>query len=71
MSSLPSVEQAIKNNVKVARAMIRLRHSIEADTVIAAAIPRIRARLEAQASAGRVEGLGYDELLQLLSGDDE
>lgn len=71
MSSTPSVEQAIKNNVKVARSMIRLRHSIEADTVISNLIPKLRVRLESQAASGQVTGLGYEELIQLLDGREE
>ena len=64
----PALEQAVANNVKIARAVIRLRHSIEADDELNAAIPRIRKVLELQAQDGNVTGLSYDELRALIYG---
>ena len=62
------LERAVANNVKMARSVIRLRHSIEADDELAAAIPLIRARLQAEAQNGQVQGLGYDDLRLLIYG---
>lgn len=64
------LEQAIVNNVKMARSFIRLRHSIEADDEINGAIPAIRLALEEQAQKGVVTGLTYDDLRRLIYGDD-
>ena len=68
MASRPSIEQAVINNVKIAAAIIRLRHRIEADDELNTAIPAIRSRLEAQAQTGVVSGLSYDELVGLING---
>lgn len=65
----PSIEQAVINNVKMARALIRLRHSILADEELNEALPRIRRELEAQAQNGIVTGLTYDELRRLIYGE--
>lgn len=69
-STRPALEQAIINNVKMARTLIRLRHSILADEELNAAIPSIRVELEAQAQAGEVKGLSYDALRSLVYGED-
>lgn len=70
-ASRPLIEQAVINNVKMARTLIRLRHSILADEEMNEALPRIRAELEAQAQSGRVTGLSYEELRRLVYGEDE
>lgn len=69
MAGLTAIERAVANNVKMARALIRLRHTIEADDELALAIPRIRAALDEQAANGLVTGLGYEELRRLIYGD--
>jgi hypothetical protein len=66
--SKPSIEQAIINNVKMARMLIRLRHSIEADDELNLALPAIRSRLEEQAQNGQVMGLSYEDLRSLIYG---
>jgi hypothetical protein len=71
VASKPSIEQAIANNIKVARTLIRLRHSVEADDELNAVIPRIRVALEAQAQQGAVTGLSFAEFEQLLLGPGE
>ena len=63
-----AIEQAIINNVKMARALIRLRHSIEADEELNDVLPVIRARLEAQAQEGRITGLSYEDLRRMIYG---
>lgn len=68
LSGQSSLERAIANNVKLARTLIRLRHSIEADDELSAAIPRIRKALQAQAQSGSVTGLEYDGLRLLIYG---
>jgi hypothetical protein len=65
-----AVEQAIINNVKMARSLIRLRHSIEADEELNLILPVIRTRLEAQAQEGRITGLSYDDLRTIIYGMD-
>lgn len=67
--SRPALEQAIINNVKMARTLIRLRHSILADEELNAVLPRIRMALEAQAQQGEVVGLTAEELKSLFLGD--
>lgn len=62
------LEQAILNNMKAARTIIRLRHSILADEELNAVLPRLRNMLEAQAQSGSVIGLSEDELKTLLLG---
>lgn len=72
MSSQRSdLEQAIVNNVKVARNLIRLRKSIEADEELNRYIPRLRTMLEMQAQNGAVIGLNKEEQLALLLGPGE
>ena len=63
------IQQAVRNNVKMARSVIRLRHSIEADDELTRAVPAIRLALQTQAQTGCVTGLGYDELRQLIYGE--
>lgn len=64
------LEQAVLNNVKMARSLIRLRHSILADEELNTALPIIRRRLEEQAQSGTVVGLTYDDLRALVYGED-
>lgn len=68
LSGMSSLERAVANNIKLARTLIRLRHSIEADDELSAAIPRIRKALQAQAQSGSVTGLDYEGLRQLIYG---
>lgn len=68
LSGVSSLERAITNNIKLARSVIRLRHSIQADDELSAAIPRIRKSLQAQAQSGTVAGLSYEELRDLIYG---
>lgn len=68
MTDSYAIARAVANNVKMARSLIRLRHSIEADDELNAAIPRIRLQLEAQAADGAVTGLDYEELRRLIYG---
>lgn len=62
------LEQAIVNNIKVARNLIRLRKSIEADEELNRYLPRLRTMLEVQAQMGAVVGLTKEEQLNLLLG---
>ena len=66
MGSRPSLEQAVLNNIKIARLLIRGRHSVEADTELNEAIPRIRVALMAQAQEGEVYGLTTADLERLI-----
>lgn len=63
-----TLERAIANNIKLARSVIRLRHSIQADDELSAAIPQIRMALQAQAQTGSVTGLDYEALRLLIYG---
>lgn len=67
--SRSSLEQAVINNVKMARSLIRLRHSILADEELNEAIPRIRAELTVQAQTGVVDGLSYEDLRRIIYGE--
>lgn len=69
MSGRSDIEQAILNNIKMARTLIRLRKSIEADEELNRVIPKLRVILEAQAQSGAVVGLTDDELKELFLGD--
>jgi hypothetical protein len=62
------IQRALVNNIKLARQVIRLRHSIEADDELAHAIPRIKEILQSQAQEGHVNGISYDELRTLIYG---
>lgn len=64
----PSLEQVVKNHVKVARAAVRLRHSIAADNELEQLIPVIRGRLAAQMQAGRIPELTVADMLALVEG---
>jgi hypothetical protein len=64
----PSLEQIVKNHVKVARMAIGLKHRIEADNEIALAIPELRKRLAAQMQDGYVEGLSVAQMLDIVDG---
>lgn len=66
----PSLEQAYKNHVKVARAAIRLRHSIAADNELSVMLPKIKVRLQAQMQDGRIDGMTVAEMLVLVEGVD-
>jgi hypothetical protein len=65
-----AIEQAIINNVKMARSLIRLRHSIEADEELNLVLPLIRTRLETQAQTGKITGLTYEDLRTIIYGMD-
>lgn len=64
----PSLDQVVKNHIKVARAAVRLKHAIAADNEIAQVIPELRVRLAAQMQAGHIEGLSVEEMLRLVEG---
>jgi hypothetical protein len=66
--SAERIQRAVANNVKMARQVIRIRHSIEADDELAVAIPKIKALLAEQAHGGQIEGLSYDDLRVLIYG---
>jgi hypothetical protein len=68
MGSRPALEQAVINNVKMARTIIRARHSIEADDELNRLIPSIRTILMSQAQNGQVTGLSYTDLVTLITG---
>lgn len=63
------IEQSIANHRKVARALIRMKHSIAADEELNRVMPIIEARLTAQVQAGKVPALTADELLSLSEGE--
>lgn len=67
--SEPSLEQVLKNQVKAARAAIRLKHSIAADNELAEVLPVLRARLEAQMQQGFIGGFSTAEILALVEGE--
>lgn len=62
----PTLEQAVKNHVKVIRAAIRLKHSIQADNELADVLPQVRAVLAAQMQTGHIEGITVAEMLALV-----
>lgn len=68
LTDTKDLNRAVANNIKMARSLIRLRHSIEADDELNAAIPRIKVQLEKQAQSGQVTGLDYEELRRLIYG---
>jgi hypothetical protein len=61
----PSLEQAVRNHKKVARAAIRLQKSIEADTILDNLMPIITARLAAQAQQGLIPAISVAELMDM------
>lgn len=64
----PSLEQAVKNHMKVARAAIVLKHRIEADNEIAVVLPEVRKRLMKQMQNGYIEGITVADMLALVEG---
>jgi hypothetical protein len=70
MGTRPALEQAVINNVGLARTLIRKRYSILADEELNEAIPRIRLELAAQMLEGRVPRLSTARLEALLFGED-
>lgn len=62
----PSLEQAVRNHIKVIRAAIRLKHSIQADNELADVLPVVRARLAAQMQKGEIKGITLAEMLELV-----
>lgn len=66
----PSLDQAVKNHMKVARAAIVLKHRIAADNELAVVLPVIRKRLAAQLQNGHIEGITFGEMLELLDGEE-
>lgn len=67
----PSLEQVMKNHLKVARSAIRLKHSIAADNELEYLIPELRRSLTAQLQQGKVKGLSVAEMLELVEGKPE
>jgi hypothetical protein len=64
----PTLDQIMKNHVKVARAAIRLKHSIAADNELESVLPELRARLASQMQQGYIAGLSVAEMLALVEG---
>lgn len=62
------IEQAIANHRKVARSLIRLKHSVAADIELNDVMPVIERKLQALAASGQVPSLTTDELLSLTEG---
>ena len=65
----PSLEQLVKNHMKVARAAIVLKHRIAADNELEYVLPEVRKRLQAQMQQGYVEGLSVADMLALVEGE--
>lgn len=63
------MEQAILNNIKLARTMVRARYSVLADEELNELLPEIRRKLEAQAQSGQVIGLTADEVRAIIEGN--
>lgn len=61
----PTLEQAVRNHKKIARAAIRLQKSIEADTILSNLMPVLTARLAAQAQQGLIPSLSVAELMDM------
>jgi hypothetical protein len=59
------LEQVVVNHRKVARAVIRLKHSIAADNELNRAMPLIERRLEAMLQQGRIEPLSAEDILAI------
>lgn len=57
------LEQAIVNHRKVARAAIRLKHSLAADDELNRIMPVLEQRLAAQLQQGRIEPMSVDDIL--------
>lgn len=64
----PSLDQLVRNHVKIARAAIRLKHSIEADNELEQAIPALRKRLAKQMQEGYISGLSVEDMLLIVAG---
>lgn len=65
----PSLDQLVRNHIKVARAAIVLKHRIQADNELAAVLPELRKRLASQMAAGYVEGITLTEMIALVEGE--
>lgn len=61
------IEQSIINARKVARAAIRLKHSIEADNELNDIMPLLERRLVAMAQEGEVPSLTMGDIEQVLN----
>lgn len=62
----PTLEQAVKNHVKVIRTAIRLKHAIQADNELAEVLPQVRAMLAAQMQTGRIQGISVTDMMELV-----
>lgn len=65
----PTLEQAVKNHMKVARSAIVLKHRIQADNELAVVLPEVRKRLAMQMQQGYVEGITVADMLRLVEGE--
>ena len=70
MNQRDDLEQAIVNNIRYARSLITLRHSVLADEEKNRVLPELRRKLEARAQAGTFIGLTAEELRELMYGED-
>jgi len=66
-----SLEQAVKNHRKIARALIRLKHSVEADNELAEFMPLLEARLVSYQQEARIPALTSSEIELMLNGEGE
>jgi hypothetical protein len=64
----PSLDQLMRNHIKVARAAIVLKHRIQADNELEQVLPELRKRLAIQMQNGHVEGLSVKDMLELVEG---
>jgi hypothetical protein len=67
----PSLEQSVVNARKVARAAIRLKHSIQADNELNVIMPVLERRLEKMLHEGAVPALSMSDIEQVVFGGDE
>lgn len=67
----PSLEQVMKNHQKVARAAIRLKHSIAADNELEHVMAALKVRLAEQAQEGRLMGMSVADMLRLVEGGED
>jgi len=67
----PSLEQAMKNHMKVVRAAVVLKHRIAADNELEYVLPKVRKELARQAQDGMIRGISVGDMLALVEGTDE
>lgn len=64
----PSLEQSAVNAKKVARTVIRLKHSIEADNELNEVMPILERRLAAMQQEGLVPALTMGDIEKVVNG---